>query len=88
MLYDVLANIDKLAARKLDFKWLRPYRVAFVVPKKETYILEEFDDTKLKGTFPRNRLKVFVKRDGIYEIEDEKESDLDEEDSKLDLGTS
>jgi hypothetical protein len=54
------------SARKLAYKRFGPYRVRTAIPEKGTYILEEFDGTLLPGTFAGNRLKKFVKCEGIY----------------------
>src|SRR5277367_6221027 len=52
--------------RKLSYKWLGPYRIQKAILKKGTYILKEFDGTKLASTYSRNRLKKFVERHGFY----------------------
>jgi hypothetical protein len=53
-------------SRKPSYKWLRPYRVREAIPKKGTYILEEFDGTQLASTYSSNRLKKFVQRSRFY----------------------
>lgn len=64
--HDSIAEIDMSRNRKLSYKWLGPYRVQKAIPEKGTYILEEFDGTKLSGTYSGNRLKKFVERHGFY----------------------
>jgi hypothetical protein len=59
---------DISTARKLAYKWLGPYRIRTAVSEKGTYILEEFDGTKLPRTYAGNRLKKFIKREGFYEL--------------------
>ena len=59
--------------RKLSYKWLGPYRVRKAIPKKGTYILEEFDGTQLAGTYSGNRLKKFVVRNRFYRLVTDKE---------------
>jgi hypothetical protein len=57
------------------------YRVKIVF-LKGFYKLEEIDETKLKGTYTRNRLKKFIyKKDAFILIDYELESDLDETNS-------
>ena len=58
---------DMSTAKKLVYKWSGPYRIRTAVLEKGTYILEEFDGTRLPGTYAGNRLKKFVKRKGFYE---------------------
>jgi hypothetical protein len=58
---------DMSTARKLVYKWSGPYRIRTAVLEKGTYILEEFDGTRLPRTYAGNRLKKFVKREGFYE---------------------
>jgi hypothetical protein len=58
---------DISTAEKLVYKWSGPYHIRTVISEKGTYILEEFDSTKLPGTYAGNRLKKFVKREGFYE---------------------
>jgi hypothetical protein len=64
--HDSIAEIDMSRSRKLSYKWLGPYRVREAIPKKGTYILEEFDGTQLAGTYSGNRLKKFVQRSRFY----------------------
>jgi hypothetical protein len=49
---------------KLAYRWRGPYRVRTANPAKGYYELEEFDGTKLDGTFAGNRLKKFILRAG------------------------
>ena len=64
--HDSVAEIDMSRSRRLSYKWLGPYRVQKAIPDKGTYILEEFDGTKLAGTYSGNRLKKFVVRNRFY----------------------
>jgi len=64
--YNSIAEVDMSRNRKLSYKWLGPYRVRKAIPKKGTYILEEFDGTQLAGTYSGNRLKKFVVRNRFY----------------------
>jgi hypothetical protein len=65
--YNAQLEADISTAKKLVYKWLGPYRIWTAVLEKGTYILEEFDRTRLPRTYARNRLKKFVKREGFYE---------------------
>jgi hypothetical protein len=53
-------------SQKLSYKWLGPYKVWKAILDKGTYILEEFDRTKLASTYSGNRLKKFVQRSRFY----------------------
>jgi len=76
--------------QKLSYKWLGLYRVCKAIPKKGTYILEEFDGTQLAGTHSGNRLKKFVVRNRFYgpvtdeEVESEDSNGLEESESSED----
>jgi len=82
--YNSIAEVDMSRNRKLSYKWLGPYRVRKAIPKKGTYILEEFDGTQLAGTYSGNRLKKFVVRNRFYgpvtdeEVESEDSDGLEE----------
>jgi len=83
--HDAQSEIDISSDRKLAYKWYRPYRVKTAFLEKGTYILEEFDRTLLPGIFAGNRLKKFVKREGIYEPEmsaDRSEGEEEEEEEE------
>jgi hypothetical protein len=60
LLHDAKQEVSLSSNNKLRFRWLGLYRVTKVILLKGTYFLEEFDGTKLVGTFIGNRLKVFV----------------------------
>jgi len=73
--------------RKLSYKWLGPYKVCKAIPKKGTYILEEFDGTQLASTYSGNCLKKFVVQNRFYrlvadkEVESENSNGLEESES-------
>ena len=56
---------------KLRYRWLGLYRIRETIVRdgipKGTYLLEDLDGTKLTGTFPGNRLKLFYTRIGAFE---------------------
>jgi hypothetical protein len=54
--------------------------VRTAVTKKGTYELKEFNRTRVPRTHPRNQLKKFVKREGYYELVEDKEDNEEEED--------
>jgi hypothetical protein len=88
--HDTQSEIDKSSDRKLAYRWYGPYRIRTAFPEKGTYILEEFDGTLLPGTFAGNRLKRFVKREGIYEPEilaDRSEEEEGEEEEGTEEGS-
>jgi hypothetical protein len=45
------------------------------IPKKGTYILEEFDRTQLAGTYSGNCLKKFVVRNRFYSLVTDKDNE-------------
>jgi len=67
---------------------LGPYRVCKVIPKKGTYILEEFDGTQLASTYSGNRLKKFVVRNRFYGLVTDKEVESEDSDSLEELESS
>jgi len=88
--HNFIAKVDMSRNRKLSYKWLGPYRVRKAIPKKGTYILEEFDGTQLAGTYSGNRLKKFVVRNRFYgpvtdeEVESKDGDGLEESESGKD----
>ena len=71
--------IDMSSNLKLSFRWLGPYRIRTANPIKGTYTLEEFDGTRLKGTYAGNRLKKFVyKKDAFMPVDTDSETSSNE----------
>jgi hypothetical protein len=66
LVHDTQREKDVFSNRKLKYRWLGPYKVAEAIHEKGTYILQEFDGTRLRGTFAGNRLKPFYPR---FELE-------------------
>jgi hypothetical protein len=64
--------------RKLDFRWTGPVRVRDVVPDKGTYILEDLNGARLRGTFAGNRIKRFYVREDIlgHRLESERAAEM------------
>jgi len=85
--HNSIAKVDMSRNRKLSYKWLGPYRVRKAIPKKGTYILEEFDGAQLASTYSGNRLKKFVVRNRFYgpvtdeEVESENSNGPEESES-------
>jgi len=79
--YNSITEVDMSRNRKLSYKWLGPYRVRKAIPKKGTYILEEFDGTQLAGTYSGNRLKKFVVRNRFYGPVTDEEVESEDSDS-------
>jgi hypothetical protein len=66
LLQDSVREIDMSSARKLDARWLGPYRISSKnssQPERGTYWLEDLDGTQFAHTTPGWRLKVFRQRD-------------------------
>ncbi|KAF1934555.1 hypothetical protein EJ02DRAFT_327266, partial [Clathrospora elynae] len=62
LLWDSLREIDMSSIRKLDARWLGPYRISSKEPSQPdrgTYRLEDLDGTLFRHTTPGWRLKVF-----------------------------
>ena len=76
--YDVnLMDNNKSRNTKLLSRWLGPFRVRTANHEKGSYILEEFDGTRCRGTYSGNRLKKFVKRKKFwYSPDDEAEGSI------------
>jgi hypothetical protein len=66
LVHDTQREKDVSSNRKLKYRWLGPYKVAEAIHEKGTYILQELDGTRLRGTFAGNRLKPFYPR---FELE-------------------
>jgi hypothetical protein len=71
-------EIDMSTQRKLDFRWTGPVRVRDVVPDKGTYILEDLNGARLRGTFAGNRIKRFYVREDIlgHRLESERAAEM------------
>ena len=55
-------KLEKSYSHKLTFRWLGPFRIAEAFVDKGTYILEELDGARMKGTVAGSRLKRFYGR--------------------------
>jgi len=62
LLYNSRYKNDNTAARKLEFWWLRPYKVIKVNSRKKNYVLAELDGVKKADTVSEFRLKPYVLR--------------------------
>jgi hypothetical protein len=65
LLWDSVREIDMSRMRKLDARWLGPYRVSMNAPpraERGTYQLEDLDGTLFRHTTPGWRLKPFQQR--------------------------
>jgi hypothetical protein len=51
-----------LRKRKLDERWIGPYRIRDEVEDSTYYMLEELDGTPLKRKFPGDQLKLYFAR--------------------------
>ena len=50
--------------------------------EKGTYKLKEFDRTRVLGTHPRNRLKKFVRHEGFYEPNKDKDKEENKDENE------
>jgi hypothetical protein len=65
LLWDSVREIDMSRIRKLDPRWLGPYRISQNKPsqgERGTYRLEDLDGTTFRYTTPGWRLKLFQQR--------------------------
>jgi hypothetical protein len=71
-------EIDMSVRRKLDFRWSGPVRVRDVIPDRGTYILEDLNGARLRGTFAGNRIKRFYVREDIlgHRLESERAAEM------------
>ncbi len=60
LLYNSRYKDNNTAAQKLEFWWLRPYKVIKANPRKENYVLAELDGAEKADTVPESRLKPYV----------------------------
>jgi hypothetical protein len=66
LLWDSVREIDMSRVRKLDPRWLGPYRVSArksSSPERGTYHLEDLDGSQFRHTVPGWRLKLFIQRE-------------------------
>ena len=62
LLWDSLREVDMSRDKKLDQKWLGPYRIAESYQDRGHFRLEELDGVKFKTTTPGHKLKKFIPR--------------------------
>jgi len=62
MLHDTQLKQDYSSSRKLDPKWLGPFRVRESHPHKGWHLIEDLDGTPFRDQTPGNRLKKFYQR--------------------------
>ncbi|KAH8708428.1 hypothetical protein GQ44DRAFT_559562, partial [Phaeosphaeriaceae sp. PMI808] len=62
LLWDSLREIDMSRNRKLDMRWLGPYRILTAKQERGTYHLEDLDGKKFAHTTPGWKLKTFQQR--------------------------
>ncbi len=60
LLYNSRYKNNNTAVWKLEFWWLRPYKVIKANSRKENYVLAELDGVKKADTVPEFRLKPYV----------------------------
>ena len=65
LVHDTRHANDRSRSRKLEFRWLGPYRVHEIAPDSTHYYLDELDGTQLKRSFAGNRLKRFFSRPAL-----------------------
>jgi len=60
LLYNSRYKNNNTAVQKLEFWWLKPYKVIKANSKKENYVLAELDGAEKAGTVSGFRLKPYV----------------------------
>ena len=58
--YDYVRHIDMSNKRKLQYRWMGPYRISEIRPNNH-FILQDVTGTPIRGVFHRDRLKAFIK---------------------------
>src|SRR6266536_1169636 len=59
LIFDFIAAINISASKKLNYRWIRLYRIIKSDPLKEIYKISELDSAVLRDTYAGNRLKRF-----------------------------
>ena len=62
-------SFEKQWSKKLDNRWLGPYKIRQIKEDCGTYLLNELDGTQLKGTYAGDRIRQFFPREGILDDE-------------------
>ena len=82
-------KLEKSYSHKLTFRRLGPFRIAEAFIDKGTYILEELDGARIRGTVARSRLKRFYSRtnlEGSQGSEIVNKRNRSEDDNKEEIG--
>jgi hypothetical protein len=66
--YNTQLETNISTIKKLVYTWLGLYYIRTVVLEKGTYILKEFDKTKLFKIYIKNWLKKFIKCKEFYKL--------------------
>ncbi|EUC27203.1 hypothetical protein COCCADRAFT_112306, partial [Bipolaris zeicola 26-R-13] len=61
LVWDAIKQIDMSSSRKLDDRWLGPYRVRDARPDKGYYRLEDLNGVPFPSTTRADRMKAFQK---------------------------
>ncbi len=59
LIFDSITVINILASKKLNYRWIRLYRITESDSLKGIYKVSELDGAVLRGTYADNRLKHF-----------------------------
>ena len=59
LIFDFAAVINVSASKKLNYRWIRLYRIAESDSFKGIYRVSELDGVVFRGTYADNRLKCF-----------------------------
>ncbi len=59
LIFDSIAAINISAFKKLNYRWIKLYRITESDPLKGIYKISELDDAVLRDTYADNRLKYF-----------------------------
>ncbi len=59
LIFDSTTVINILTSKKLNYRWIRSYRITESNPLKRIYKVSELDGAVLRDTYAGNRLKHF-----------------------------
>ncbi len=59
LIFEFTTVINILTFKKLNYRWIRLYRIIKSDPFKEIYRVSELDGVVFRGTYANNRLKRF-----------------------------
>ena len=78
LLHDMQDVISYLIITKMKFQWSNSYHVWEMISDKDSYFLEELNETIMKSSVHNNRLKKFWLWDLWFDISEDETSENDD----------